>query len=110
MGNKDELRALFNRIAGAETMRQRTSIKGAAQEQMARKACVHRQWISRFETGKAGINLYSFFRYIEAIGIDLLELCRNIRDQFRIESAPIKKAAEKAKYKRYIEQTKKKPK
>jgi len=107
MGSKDELHTLFNKIVGSEIARIRTETN-VGQEDFARKACVSRQWVSRFETGKSGMNLYSFFRFTDAVGINATELFNNIANQFRREAEPILQAKEEAKYNRYVEQTKKK--
>ena len=110
MGKKDELHLLFDKIVGNEISKRRSNMNGAAQEDLARKAGVHRQWISRIESGKTSPNLYNFFRFTLATDIDIVEVLENIRDKFVKESTPLMKAAEDAKYKKYIEQTKKKRK
>ena len=106
MGSKDELHDLFNKIVGSEIAKIRTDTN-VGQEDFARKACVSRQWVSRFETGKSGMNLYNFFRFTDAVGINVAELFDNICNQFRRESKPILQAREDAKYKKYLEQAKK---
>ena len=106
MGSKDELHTLFNKIVGSEIARIRTETN-VGQEDFARKACVSRQWVSRFETGKSGMNLYNFFRFTDAVGINVTELFDKICNQFRRESKPILQAREDAKYRRYLEQAKK---
>ncbi|MBR6318105.1 MAG: hypothetical protein IKR75_06750 [Fibrobacter sp.] len=53
------------------------------------------------------MNLYNFFRFTDAVGINVAELFDNICNQFRRESKPILQAREDAKYKKYLEQAKK---
>jgi predicted transcriptional regulator len=110
MGKKDELHLLFDKIVGNEISKRRSNMNGAAQEDLARKAGVHRQWISRIESGKTSPKVFNFFRFLLATDIDVVDITRNIRDKFVNESAPLIKAAEEAKYKKYVEQTKKKRK
>lgn len=107
MGKKDELHTLFDRIAGNVLAKYRTNMDGVSQEDLARIAGVHRQWISRVETGKSGSSLYNFFRYADAIGIDIVEAVKDIRDEYVKEAKPIMMAAEDAKYRKYLEQAKK---
>lgn len=107
MGKKDELHLLFNRIVGSELTRFREE-KDFVQEDFARMSGEHRQWISRIETGKTTPGLYKFFQYTIATGIDIIEVVKSIRDEFVKETKPIMKAAEEAKYRKYLEQAKKK--
>ena len=110
MGKKDELHLLFDKIVGNEISKRRSNMNGAAQEDLARKAGVFRQWISRIESGKTTPTLFNFVRFTIATGIDGVDAFKNIFDKFIKESLPLMKAAEEAKYKKYVEQTKKKRK
>ena len=107
MGKKDELHLLFDRIVGSELARFREKM-GFVQQDFARMSGELRQWISRIETGKTTPGLYKFFQYTNATDVDVVELIKNIRDKYVKETKPIMMAAEEAKYRKYLEQAKKK--
>ena len=80
MGSKDELHNLFNKIVGSEIAKIRTDTN-VGQEDFARKACVSRQWVSRFETGKSGMNLYNNGFAGGVIAIFMVPVMQAVRDR-----------------------------
>ena len=92
MGKKDEIHLLFDKIVGNELSKHRSNMNGAAQEDLARKAGVFRQWISRIESGKTTPTLFNFVRFTIATGIDGVDAFKNIFDKFIKESLPLMKA------------------
>lgn len=97
----------FTEILGT-LFKERRALISMTQQKLSEKIDVSRVTIGKWEKGKTRPDIYEFYNAMLEIDPSFSFFWQELKKRFETNVEPQKKAAEKEKYRKYIEQTKQK--
>lgn len=106
MNKKDQIELLFDKLL-SQSLKEQRETQNLTQTAAAGNFKNHRQWVGKIESGFITPSIYTLYKYTSCNKINLVKVLKETIDRFSVESKPLFRLEEKAKYRSYIEQTKK---